>query len=136
MIPAYLLYFLSCSLCFKCTHIWLQFSSKFKLLFVYIVDIIIIIYHLEYRELYFIYNLRNTKPANKELYDVTDCLFFCFGSTAIEFSCFLHKQSRKKVQIQPAIFTSFSILFLKYTMDWLNLKLILEYISRKGIYEN
>jgi len=43
----------------------------------------------------------------------------------------LHKQSRKKVQIQPAIFT-----FLKYTMDWLNLKLILEYISRKGIYEN
>jgi len=48
----------------------------------------------------------------------------------------LHKQSRKKVQIQPAIFTSFSILFLKYTMDWLNLKLILEYISRKGSYEN
>jgi len=27
-------------------------------------------------------------------------------------------------------------MFLKYTMDWLNLKLILEYISRKGIYEN
>jgi hypothetical protein len=26
--------------------------------------------------------------------------------------------------------------FLKYTMGWLNLKLILEHISRKGIYEN
>ena len=129
-------YLLSCSLCFKCTHKWLQFSSKFNLLFVYITDINIIIINWDTWICIFTISLETLNRQNKEPYYVTDCLFLCFGSTAIEFSCFLHKQSRKKVQIKPAIFTSFSILFLKYTMDWLNLELILEYISRKGIYEN
>jgi len=53
-----------------------------------------------------------------------------------DFHVFCINKAEKKYKSNLQILPVLVYYFLKYTMDWLNLKLILEYISRKGIYEN
>jgi len=52
------------------------------------------------------------------------------------FHVFCINKAEKKYKFNLQFLPVLVYCFLKYTMDWLNLKLILEYISRKGIYEN